>query len=95
MRRWTLARSGHRPRAVMRGDGAVERRGEMGDPLRFADPADPGNSEVRDIDRATDEDLAIPLRRAEVLAARDLRVDPITIASDVVEVLHPTGSSCQ
>src|SRR6202044_2793900 len=84
-----VGEKGHRPRAVMRGDSAVERRGEMGDPLRFADPADPGNIEVRDADRATDEQLAIPLGRAEVLAARDLRVDPITIASDVVEVLHP------
>ena len=50
----------HRPRAIVRGDRAVERGGEMRDALRFSQAANPGDIEIGDIDSAANKHLAIP-----------------------------------
>jgi hypothetical protein len=51
--------------AVVRRDRPIEGLGQGGDLLALADPADPADVEMRDVDRAAAEGMAIPGARAQ------------------------------
>ena len=74
--------------AVVRCDRTIEGLGQRRHLAALAEAAGPGDVDVRDVDGAAAERLAVLRPRARVLAAGDPPVHPVLVAGEVGEAVH-------